>query len=215
MRLWPWEVKHIEDMAWYQRGSDKLKPTPKPILPRPEGKPQMLGPKMFHDEGAIPRAGMASRSRQDPKSVMMAWADQKIRDEAPEAQGKTISMIMRAEPRTVTAIMHAKSPSQTREVIIPAFKRAGLPSPFHPIPQPSPTMELEPIMKAIAEQTTITDQIAQILAEAPKAKNYEDLVGFMQESQASYIKAVEALATSVARLEHTMTTWEHAIPYLS
>ena len=64
--------------------------------------------------------------------------------------------------------------------------------------------------RAIAEQTTITTQIADILREVPKANNYEDLVNFMRESQVSYIKAVEALATSVARLEQTMSTWEQA-----
>ena len=161
----------------------------------------------------MPRAGMPAATRQDPKRVMMGWAEQKIRDEAPEAQGKTMSMIMRAEPRTVTAIMHAKSPTQTKEVITAAFKRAGLPSPFHPIPVPEREMErvdLQPVMSAIAEQTTITAQIASILGEMPKASNYEDLVQYMRESQNSYIRAVEALAMTVARLERTMSTWEQA-----
>ena len=60
-------------------------------------------------EKGIDRAGMPRNRHVDPKNMMMGWAEQKIRDEAPEAQGKTIIMIMRAEPRTVSAIMHAKS----------------------------------------------------------------------------------------------------------
>ena len=149
-----------------------------------------------------------------PKTVMTGWAEQKIRDEAPEAQGRTIAMIMKAEPRTVTAIMHAKSPAQTREVITAAFKRAGLPSPFHPIPSPQQGGGTnEEVMQGIMEQTRITADIAALLAEIPKRDHYDQLVQHMAEAQKSYVAAVEALANSVARLEHTMATWENA--YLS
>ena len=176
----------------------------------PKGNPTSYSPP--EDAPDIVRAGMPRHNQhQDPKVVMYGWAEQKVRDEAPEAQGKTLAMIMRAEPRTVSAIMHAKSPSQTREVIIAAFRRAGLPSPFHPIPPPQqhgPDMEC--VMRAIAEQTVITGQIAQLLSEVPKAAQYEELVGFMRQSQSSYIGAVESLARAVARLESTIATWESA-----
>ena len=66
-------------------------------------------------------------------------------------------------------------------------------------------------MRAIAEQTVITGQIAQLLSETPKAAQYEELAAYMRQSQASYITAVESSSKGrVMRLEHTINTWETA-----
>ena len=147
---------------------------------------------------------------QQQRSQMMSWAEQKVRTDSPEAQGKTLTMIMRAEPRTTTAIMHAKSPAQTREVIIAAYKRAGLPSPFHGNKTEDKATDMHEVVEAIATQTKITSDVAKILKDVPRGKHYEELVTYMRDSQVSSIQAVESLAKTFARLESTMATWEKA-----
>ena len=175
---WPWEKVDLHNMAIQQRGhppkcavGNKVYDPSPFCLKKPTSLPRSLSP--VYEDTCAERAGMAPRRQHDPKTIMYGWAEQKIRDEAPEAQGKTIAMIMRAEPRTVTAIMHAKSPAQTKEVIIAAFRRAGLPSPFHPLPQPVPPQNpnIEAMMHAMTEQTRILGEMALNLAETPKAEH--------------------------------------------
>ena len=224
--LWPWYPRDILNMAVQQRGIPKPREKNlqdvqrsgeeqepyytectynEELYPIPEGEPVVFSP--------ICRAGMQNMRPQQQKAQMISWAEQKVRTDAPEAQGKTLSMILRAEPRTITAIMHAKSPSQTKEVIIAAYKRAGLPSPFHPPPEAQ--VGNQEIVRTLTEQTKITEDIAKVLSDMPRGKHYEDLVALMRESQASYIHAVEALAQSVSRLEATMATWEEAcLPHM-
>ena len=220
--LWPWYPRDILNMAVQQRGIPKVRDKNlegeqregveqghdhsehychDELYPIPEGEPVVFSP--------ICRAGMQNMRPQQQKAQMISWAEQKVRTESPEAQGKTLSMILRAEPRTITAIMHAKSPSQTKEVIIAAYKRAGLPSPFHPPPEAQ--VGNQEIVRTLTEQTKITEDIAKVLSDMPRGKHYEELVALMRDSQASYIHAVEALANSVSRLEATMSTWEEPV----
>ena len=229
--LWPWHLHDIENMAICQRGIPKKADTQCLACDKKETDDNMGcalfsikedpdnedettkypvpagNPVMYHPID-MERAGMQNVRQQ--RSQMIAWAEQKVRTDAPQAQGKTLTMIMRAEPRTITAIMHAKSPSQTREVIIAAYKRAGLPSPFHEEQQEKAEYDMQTVVNAMTEQTRMTSEMVRILQEVPKEAHYAELVEYMRQSQASYTHAVEALAKSVSRLENTIATWEEA-----
>ena len=223
MELWPWEIHDIKTMAAIQRGepagcsvAEKTYDVTPYLLQPTSSAPRSFTP-LENEYGCIDRAGMPRVRQPDPKTVMLGWAEQKVRDEAPEAQGKTIMMLMRAEPRTATAIMHAKSPTQTKEVIVAAYRRAGLPSPFHAMPQPTPAPDpnVHAMMNALTEQTRLMGEIAVSLHDIPKNEHYKQLMTHMNEAQQSYVRAVESLAKSVARLEHTMSVWETAyLPHI-
>ena len=223
IETWPWEIHVMQELATIQRGEPAkcsvaektYDPTPY-YLQVPSSLPKSILP-LESPSDIIDRAGMPRVRQPDPKAVMLGWAEQKIRDEAPEAQGKTIMMLMKAEPRTATAIMHAKSPTQTKEVIIAAYRRAGLPSPFHAAPQPVPAPDpnFGAMMSAMTEQTRLMGEIAVSLHDIPKQEHYQQLVTHMNDAQQSYVRAVESLAMSVARLEHTMSVWESAyLPHI-
>ena len=103
----------------------------------------------------------------------------------------------------------------TKEVIIAAHKRAGLPSPFHVDRSAEGQPGVQVVVQAIAAQTQITPDIAKVLEDTPNGRRYEELLAYTREAQASYIQAFEALAKSVSRLEPTMATWEGTcLPYM-
>ena len=67
-----------------------------------------------------------ARVSQHPRSAMIVWAEDKISREVPGLNMLTVRMLLRAEQRTVSAVLHARSEAQTKEVIRAAFRRAGL-----------------------------------------------------------------------------------------
>ena len=56
----------------------------------------------------------------------------RVRDDVPTASIKTVTMIFKAEYRTVTAVLNARSKFQTYQVIEAAYKRANLAPPSRP-----------------------------------------------------------------------------------
>ena len=57
---------------------------------------------------------------------MHGWALQKIEREIPEFSQPMASFLLRAEARTVSAVLHAKSTPQLKEVLRAAMKRADI-----------------------------------------------------------------------------------------
>ena len=73
-----------------------------------------------------PRGGANTRPTQQPCSVMLLWVEDKIKREIPGMNLLTIRMLLKAEQRTVSAILHSRSAAQTKEILIAAYRRAGL-----------------------------------------------------------------------------------------
>ena len=57
---------------------------------------------------------------------MLIWAEDKVRREIDGLKQLTVRMILRAEQRTVAAVLHSRSATQTREVMVAAYRRTGL-----------------------------------------------------------------------------------------
>ena len=57
------------------------------------------------------------RRPQEPRSVMIMWAADKIRRELALLNPLMVSMLLKAERRTISAALHTRSAAQTREVI--------------------------------------------------------------------------------------------------
>ena len=68
----------------------------------------------------------ADRNVQQPRAVMLLWAEDKIKREVDGVNILTVRMLLKAEQRTVSAILHAKSPAQTKEVLLAAYRSAVL-----------------------------------------------------------------------------------------
>ena len=120
----------------------------------------------------------ADRNVQQPRAVMLLWAEDKIKREVEGVNILTVRMLLKAEQRTVSAILHAKSPAQTKEVLQAAYRRAGLV--MHPPQQEAqraPSQDgMRDIIQAIHNQTTITSQIAERLGASPTNQDFVPLL---------------------------------------
>ena len=65
----------------------------------------------------------------DHRAMMLAWARDRISREAEEFAGPTSDMILKAEGRTVSAVLNSRSPAQVRDVISSAWRRANTQAP--------------------------------------------------------------------------------------
>ena len=91
-------------------------------LPTPTSSPQSFAP------GDNTRGGARKpvRSSQEQRSVMLTWAIDKAKRELPQISVPTITMMMKAEMRTVSSVLHSRSAMQTYQVLQAAYRRANL-----------------------------------------------------------------------------------------
>ena len=131
----------------------------------------------------IVRAGARGDRPVQPKHAMQQWALQKAEEHAPQVSQKTLHMILKAEAKTTSALLHSQSVAQTHQIIEAAFKRAGLPTPFAPPRDHEEEGHSEPkrarfendVIVALTNQVTITNQIAEQFQATPRAEEYARL----------------------------------------
>ena len=63
---------------------------------------------------------------------MMHWAQHKLQTDVPTLVGPTSTMLLKAEARTISALLNSKSQAQTKQIMIAAYRCAGLQDPFLP-----------------------------------------------------------------------------------
>ena len=141
---WLWGQDAIMRYAWSQRGYvayDHLRwERSCACLPRPKGSPVSYWPIMVVTKKHVERGGMPThlpednpmRCIADPKKAMMHWAQHKLQTDTPSIVGPTFTMPLKAEARTIPALMNSKSPMQTKQIMVAAYRRAGLQDPFLP-----------------------------------------------------------------------------------
>ena len=66
---------------------------------------------------------------QEPRSAVITWSHQRAMECMPSANPQTVATLLRAQFRTATAIMAARSSSEVRESLTAAYRRAGLTAP--------------------------------------------------------------------------------------
>ena len=123
------------DTQWHARDDADVMPTEKRAR-LPMGLENVISIDMvdgieewtLDDPGEVPRAGAKSAKiyRHEPKAAMHTWALQKIEREMPEFSQATASFLLKAEARTVSAALHAKSTAQLQEVMCAAMRRADI-----------------------------------------------------------------------------------------
>ena len=145
------------------------------------------------------------RTGQQPRAVMIVWAEDKIRREIEGVNPLTVRMLLKAEQRTVSAILHTRSATQTREVLQAAYRRAGLsmqaPQQLQEQQQEQqqtqpPQEALTDMVRALHNQATITTQIADRLAASPTNLDFVkllDTVNGQMEMQQVLISQTERI----------------------
>ena len=126
-----------------------------------------------------PRGGArTARTAQQPRSAMLLWAEDKITREVQGLNMLTVRMLLRAEQRTVSAVLHSRSAIQTREILVAAYRRAGLniDQGRNGDAQDDSLRTLDDMRQALLNQTTITSQIATRLEALPTNADFVELL---------------------------------------
>ena len=168
-------------------------------------------PLPFADAPPLPRGGARKKTQQDPRAAMLVWALDRVRDDVPTASIKTVTMIFKAEYRTVTAVLNARSKFQTYQVIEATYKRANLAPP--PKPEKSSAddksaaqvpvgddpqihavfEELMHMRQAMMNQTMLMDQLLKVLVNLPTNKEFVQLLESVKEQSAAHTSGLDAL----------------------
>ena len=124
------------------------------------------------------------RSSQEQRSVMLTWAIDKAKRELPQISVPTITMMMKAEMRTVSSALHSRSAMQTYQILQAAYRRANLqlPREVQPVTQ-SRSRTSSPVRNSDDQNPPRQDQ--------PSAEENED-------EQPGPAAAQQELATSTA-----------------
>ena len=211
-----WRVCHDQRVNFESEVlSDRAYWSPRDVqawFPNPAYIPVQEGPWSSY----IRRAGARGDRPVQPKHAMQQWALQKAEEHAPEVSQKTLHMILKAEAKTCSALLHSQSVAQTHQIIEAAFKRAGLSSPFAPPRENDEETQSDPkrarfendVIVALTNQVQITNQIAEQFKATPQADEYVRLSDVFKTSQEASIKAVASLATVVGKMEQRMQQWE-------
>ena len=164
------------------------------------------------------RGGMPRQERMDPKSAMIGWALDKAGREAPECRAATVTMLCKAEMRTVMALLNSRSRAQTRQVLEAAYRRCDLPSPFQQQQQqqqqqqeeaatpaaPQQDINQEYVQQLIGSmrvQTQMLASISQSVGNLPDAQQLQHIMDTFALSQQANIEAMRGLAAAVSSLE--------------
>ena len=124
---------------------------------------------------------------------MITFAKQNIQKEIPIADDLTTAMILRAQNRTVTAVMKICSVHQTREVLSAAYRRAGLVPSFDVVKEEAGTKgpnekrmneeSAKHIMEAMTTQTSMLAQVVDLMAGQAKVDHIEFLKEKMERQK--------------------------------
>ena len=219
MFAWDMSHQHIRSALCWQWRSQKEPPRQCPgDLPIPQGKPTELFPR---GGGRDPK-----RVMQDPRTAMHYWAMEKIQKDCPGCSTRTFSTLLRAEAKTMGSIMNSRSAAQTKQILTAALKRAGLEryaedllpgsqvagdvdTREHMEPLADSVKQAQEIMKrqlddlvrAMTTQTSLTGDIAHVLAQKTTVQDIVNIVTLLQQHTASQMEAYQSVAKAVVTLE--------------
>ena len=111
-------------------------------------------------QAPVIRRGGAKHSHPDPSDpiAMLCWAARKAARDAPRVPAASI---------TVSAILNCRTPSQTRDVICAAMRRAGLAPPAEHLPAPPAAKAAAAKAAAAKAEALQHNQAAQVDAQQP------------------------------------------------
>ena len=201
-------------------------PSPSNIEPNMIEEAHVIHQQHGEDHGHIPRgAGRRNRlNRADPRTLMLGWAKDKVLEKVPELNPATVHFLLRAENRTVGAILNARSPTQVKEVIYAAWKRAGLDDQGRPTQQ-STVESVNPVvggasaynhpaanqlMQVVQNQSQEIQQLLAVMQSQPTQQDYITLVTSLQQQGDAQTEAMRALTTLIAKMEMRVEHWENA-----
>ena len=146
---------------------------------------------------------------------MHAWALDKIQRELPAVSQAQASFLLRAEARTVNAVLNAKSTSQLQEVITAAKRRADIMQGEAMPTSASTSTTASTVEQVIATQQLIVNQLTQIQACQVNKDDFTQLCQTMQIQQALHMQHVQQLLARIQELENKIASWKDIMPHMT
>ena len=152
----------------------------------------------------VPRAGAKSSKYRshEPKAVMHTWALEKIERELPHFSQSTASFLLKAEARTVSATLHAKSSAQLEQVLQAAMKRADI-NAQKDKDEPTQAASAGEIKSA---QQLIINQLSAMAENVAIKTDLNELFQQIQVQQLMIMQHLQVLTNKVNELEHACHT---------
>ena len=174
--------------------------------------------------------GGARTAAIEPRTAMFTWATQKIARECPECQARTVSVILRGEPRVVSAVLNTRSAAQTREVLRAAYRRAAIPYPTQvqgggeqqeqhqqnpPQQQQRPAGEhsplrpqMEEVINMMGNQNAILTRMMGDLSHNGILNNHMVMIDVLRQHNHAQEAAIRGLTQAIVGIEQRMLVWE-------
>ena len=155
----------------------------------------------------------SSKNRYDPKAWMHAWALDKIQRELPSMSQAQASFLLRAEARTVNAVLNAKSTMQLQEVITAAKRRADImqgEAVAAAATDAGPTTSTSE--QIIATQNIIINQLTQLQTSHVSKPDLAELWHNLQIQQAVQVQHMQQMLARIEQLEKHITAMQNVFP---
>ena len=183
----PWHEEHEEEEEEEEENDETL---------------PMQGVDVVHgttmQRALLPRRGGGKRSRQQayahPRSAMHGWALHQACQQCPQVAPATLNFLMKAEFRTITAVLGSKTAGQTAQVINAALVRAGLPMMREGTPYSAQRQQS-------GENERVTEQEAQT-QEAPDQPELRTTLNSMQQPREDSSGTADILRQQLDTLIH-------------
>ena len=167
----------------------------------------------------------------EQRAQMLVWALDKVAEQAPSVKKETVSMLCRAENRTLMALLNSKSAAQTKQVLQAAYRRAGLKNPwaegggeedgannaavFDPthLHQMEQKFEehFEGMKMLMANQIATTSNITGAMACLPSMQQHQHLADLLEQVQHTNLEALGIVMKRLTEMEARIGVWETAI----
>ena len=159
----------------------------------------------------IPRGGgKRNYNGINPKQAMIGWALDRIREEAPEIKLKTAEMILKAEPRTVSAVLHCKDATQLRHSMRAAFRRADLEDmeESRQSASSSSTSVLDELKTLAEKNAESLERLKNVTAQMPTKEELRVVLEQIHIQGIANCQALHLLTESVQRIDDRVKSWE-------
>ena len=188
-----------------------------PYQPRhydPEA-PEIAGNEVENMRGGV-RSSRAQRSG-NPRTAMLFFAQDRVAREMPQMPRGTANLLLRAEARTVSAVLNARSSAQLEQVMQAALRRADLQQEAQQQAD-SQAPQAENLQPVVA-QLTMTAQILAhqvqhlsselaVTSAQPTKEQYAQMLVNLTTSTAVHLQGLQDLTRRIHGLEERIQAWE-------
>ena len=172
------------------------------------------GPCMFRSGKSTPVRGGARTAHnvQDPKVWMHTFAMDRIRRDMPNFSQATASFLLRAEARTVTAVMNAKSAAQLVEVMEAAQRRADITQGTSAASSSAAAEAESNQQQLLTGQNIILGQLTQMAVQMFTNEEVAELYQAVHVHNIMYLQHVQQLNLRIQQLEERVQSLARILP---